>query len=59
MITEDIYFQRERVVDIDAAVVGVSKSKWEYLDENEADENKAIDLMKKYRFDILPIMKMK
>ena len=57
MIPEDIYFQRESVVDINAAVVGVSSSKWKYLGEDEADENKAIALMKENRFDILPIMK--
>lgn len=57
MIPEDIYFQRESVLDINAAVVGVSRSKWKYLGEDEADENKAIVLMKENRFDILPIMK--
>ena len=56
MIPEDIYFQRESVLDINAAVVGVSKSKWKYIDEDGADENKAIVLMKENRFDILPIM---
>lgn len=56
-IFEDVYFLKESIVDINAAVVGFSKSRWVSIDENKANEENALKIMKKYRFDVLPIIK--
>lgn len=53
---EDHHFLRETVVDIDAAVVGVSSNDWIGISEPEATPEKAAALMKERRFDILPII---
>ena len=53
---EDFYFLRESVVDIDAAVVGVGRSRWTYIAAEDASEKTALELMKSNRFDILPIV---
>src|SRR5690348_16205841 len=48
-------FQRSIVDDISAAVVGISKARWVSLDATEASEEKAAEIMRKNRFDVLPI----
>lgn len=54
-MTEDIHFLRETVVDIDAAVVGVSSSRWTAIQETEAAPERAAEIMDSNRFDTLPI----
>ena len=54
-MTEDIHFLRETVVDIDAAVVGVSTMRWTFIPETEATTERATEIMKANRFDTLPI----
>ena len=54
-MTEDIHFLRETVVDIDAAVVGVSSVRWTAIPETEASAERATEMMKANRFDTLPI----
>lgn len=53
---EDFYFLRESVVDIDAAVVGIGRSRWTCLAAEDASEKAALELMEPNRFDILPIV---
>jgi len=53
---EDAHFLREGVVDINAAVVGISKARWTCIAESEATEIQAIAIMRQHRFDILPIV---
>lgn len=51
----DTYFIRENVVDVDAAVIGISRKAWKSLKDKEAEPEKAREIMSKQRFDILPI----
>ena len=51
----DYFYNREDIVNIDAAVVGISKSNWKYLPIEKADKNTARHIMKKHRYDVLPI----
>jgi hypothetical protein len=53
---EETHFLREGVVDINAAVVGISKARWSFIEESEASEEQAKAIMCQYRFDILPIV---
>ena len=52
---DDALFLREGVVDIDAAVVGVSRVRWTCIQAAEVDVDRAVQKMKDNRFDILPI----
>ncbi|MEX0887573.1 MAG: hypothetical protein WD009_14165 [Phycisphaeraceae bacterium] len=53
---EDIFYRRESVVDIDAAVVGVSRLRWTALSPKEAnDATCAREVMTRHQFDVLPI----
>ncbi len=54
-MTEDTHFLRETVVDIDAAVVGVSSKRWTAIPETEAVLDRAAEIMEANRFDTLPI----
>jgi len=51
----DTYFTRENVVDVDAAVIGISRKSWKAIEDKEAEAEKAREIMRKERFDILPI----
>lgn len=53
---EDAHFLREGVVDINAAVVGISKARWVCITESEVTEEQATAIMRRQRFDILPIV---
>ncbi len=53
-MTEDTHFLRESVVDINAAVVGVSSTRWTSIPAN-ATSDQAAELMRDNRFDTLPI----
>jgi CBS domain-containing protein len=56
MLTSDsAHFLRETVVDIDAAVVGISSSRWTTIPIAEATTDEAARIMSDYRFDILPV----
>lgn len=52
---EDYFFLKNNVVDIDAAVVGVSKKRWKTITEEKANVEEAQKLMSQNRFDVLPI----
>jgi hypothetical protein len=52
---DDYHFLREGGVEIDAAIVGIGKSRWEHLDEAEATPRRALELMKGGHFDVIPI----
>ena len=54
---DDAHFLRESVVDINAAVVGISKARWEAVEIAEATTELALDKMKNHRFDVLPVTK--
>lgn len=51
---EDIHFQRNTVVHVDAAVVGVSKSRWKAAAPHDSDEC-VRKTMSSHQFDVLPI----
>lgn len=53
---EDSRFLRETIVDVDAAVVGISSLRWTAIPESEANHGSAMAIMKANRFDILPIV---
>ncbi len=53
-MNDDIHFLRETVVNIDAAVVGISSSSWVSASA-ESTEESARSIMEPNRFDILPI----
>ncbi|MHC4460414.1 MAG: hypothetical protein ACYS6W_04395 [Planctomycetota bacterium] len=52
----DTHFLIENVVDVTAAVIGISKQRWYALKEGEENVVKAREVMEKQRFDILPIV---
>ena len=54
-IWDDAAFLRESVVEVDAAVVGISRARWTAIDGNKATEERATAIMRKKRFDVLPI----
>jgi len=51
---EDTHFLKETVVEISAAVIGISKNRWIGIDLTCTDEM-AVEAMKTHRFDVLPI----
>lgn len=51
----DTCFAREIVVDVDAAVIGISRKSWKSLKDKEVEPEKAREIMSRERFDILPI----
>ncbi len=51
----DKHFVRENIVDVDAAVIGISRKAWKSFKDKEADLEKVREIMSKQRFDILPI----
>ncbi len=53
---EDTRFLRESVVDIDAAVVGRSCTRWTSIPFAEATSDQAAQIMREKCFDILPIV---
>ena len=53
---EEAHFLREGVVDINAAVVGISRSRWQSLQDSDATKEKAAAIMRQERFDVLPII---
>ena len=55
-MTDDPRFQRETIVDVDAAVVGVSSARWVHVAAERATDEEAQALMQRHRFDILPIV---
>jgi CBS domain-containing protein len=52
---EDHFFLKNNVVDVDAAVVGVSKTRWVTVSKQEASSERAQAIMVQHRFDVLPI----
>jgi len=48
-------FLREGVVEIDAAVVGISSARWTSVPTEDASVDHAAHIMREHRFDILPI----
>jgi hypothetical protein len=52
---EDTRFLRESVVDVNAAVVGISRSRWISVSGTKATAEQAAQIMQANRFDILPV----
>jgi hypothetical protein len=52
---ENRHFLRETVVDINAAVIGISSKRWTDISEAGATDEQAIAIMRDKRFDVLPI----
>jgi hypothetical protein len=53
---EDFFFIRKNVVDVDAAVIGISKIRWVALKHSEANIDRAKNVMRQNQFDLLPIV---
>jgi hypothetical protein len=53
---EELRFLRESIVDVDAAVVGISSARWIAIPASEAIPENAAPIMKAHRFDVLPIV---
>ena len=53
---EELRFLRESIVEVDAAVVGISSTRWTAIPVSEATPEKAVPIMKANRFDVLPIV---
>lgn len=52
----DFHYRRDNVVDVDAAVVGVSRLRWESLTPDAAaDLNRAQQIMAERQFDLMPV----
>lgn len=54
-MTYDARFLRETIVDVDAAVVGISSDRWTKVDSEHATPDTARAIMLANRFDVLPI----
>jgi CBS domain-containing protein len=52
----ELQFSREIIVDINAAVVGISRNRWVTMSFGNASEPKAQQIMKQHGFDVLPII---
>ena len=52
---DDAPFMREGVVDVDAAIVGIRRTRWKAIDGNKATNERALACMRRHRFDVLPI----
>lgn len=53
----DLSFEREHVVDVDAAVVGISRHRWAALtSEDAADLDRARSIMDANGFDVMPVV---
>jgi len=53
---EQSHFAREGVVDINAAVVGVGRTSWIHVSEQEATLENAARMMRSEQIDILPVV---
>jgi len=53
--SEDARFLREGVIEVDAAMVGIGRDRWVSIDAAEATDERAAEIMRANRFDILPI----
>jgi len=53
--SDDRHFNRENIVEINAAVAGISRAHWVSLDERASTTEQALETMRQYRFDVLPI----
>lgn len=52
---ENILFSRTVSVEVDAAMIGIGRSRWVSIKPEDESVTKAIALMKQGRFDVLPI----
>jgi hypothetical protein len=52
---EDAHVLRESMVDVDAAVVGISSSRWASIPLSEASSERAANIMQPNHVDILPV----
>ncbi len=55
-MVEDFLYLRKNVVDVDAAVIGISKTRWIALTDSEACIEKAQEIMRQHHFDLVPIV---
>lgn len=46
-------FQHDPAIEVSASQIGISK--WDWISTNSIEEKDAIEIMKKHRFDVLPI----
>jgi len=53
---DDSYSLRTEIINVDAAVVGIRRSRWEAIDAAIATEDHAREFMSARRFDVVPIV---
>jgi len=51
---DEWHFNRENVVDLNAAVVGIRRNRWRWVPDGTSRET-AIQIMREERYDVLPI----
>lgn len=54
-MTGDARYRRHNVVDVDAAVVGISRRRWTSLPPSLDEADEARRVMAEHRFDVLPV----
>jgi hypothetical protein len=54
-LIHEFHFQREGIIDINAAIVGISRSRWTDATPSEASIGHAQKVMRANGFDVLPI----
>jgi hypothetical protein len=54
-LIHEVHFQRDGVIDINAAVVGISRSRWTTATPSDASTEHAQKIMRANGFDVLPI----
>ncbi len=55
-MVDEHHFMREDVIDINAAVVGISRNRWTALRRDEASDARALTRMKAGPFDVVPVI---
>jgi len=54
-VSYEFHFQREGIIDINAAVIGISRNRWTSIPPENAFGGQAQKIMKENGFDVLPI----
>jgi len=54
--SDEWYFSRENIINLNAAMIGTSRNNWQSINEESASPETAAELMRKGRFDVLPIV---
>jgi hypothetical protein len=53
---DECLFFRGNIINLDAALISISRGNWQSIPEESASPKSAIEVMKEQRFDVLPIV---